>query len=376
MKILHLTHTDTRYDNRILKELGALTEAELYQVTCIGVASDEGASLSKNELNANIITLRLITNLVKWAPMPIRHALMLIELYVVMSILGVKFKPNIVHCHDTMVLPVGVLIKIISKAKLIYDAHELESNKNGQTKILAKATLFIEKICWRRIDHFITVSDSIISWYEKNLGVKSHSLILNSPLICEVDIVADRYFHRLYDIPSDRLVFVYLGILGPGRGIDYIIEAFTQENINSHAVFIGYGELAVKIKEISTIEKNIHFHDSLPHEEVVSIVKNADVGLCLIENVSLSDYYCLPNKLFEYAFARLPILASDFPDILAVVNKYDLGKVCAINSKSINKAVHELEFKPPNPITADLTELGWPEQAKRLNILYLELLKK
>lgn len=376
MKILHLTHTDTRYDNRILKELGALTEAELYQVTCIGVISDEGASLSKNELNANIITLRLITNLPKWAPRPIRYALMLIELYVRMSILGVKFKPNIVHCHDTMVLPIGVLIKSISKAKLIYDAHELESNKNGQTKILAKVTLFLERICWRRIDHLITVSDSIISWYEKNLGVKSHSLILNSPFISKVDKVADRYFHRLYDIPSDRLVFVYLGILGFGRGVDYIIEAFSQENIKSHVVFIGYGELAAKIKENSIKNNNIHLHPSVPHEQVVQIVKNADVGLCLIENVSLSDFFCLPNKLFEYAFARLPILASDFPDISAVVNKYDLGKVCSIDSKSINQAVHQMELKPPNTITADLIELGWPEQAKRLNNLYVELFKQ
>jgi glycosyltransferase involved in cell wall biosynthesis len=375
MKILHLTHTDTSYDNRILKELGALTEEKLYQITCIGVASDEGASLSKNELNVNIIRLRLITNLPKWVFKPIRHALMLIELYVRMSILGIKFKPNIVHCHDTMVLPIGVFIKRISKTKLIYDAHELESNKNGQTQILAKATLFIEKICWKKIDHLITVSDSIISWYERNLGTKSHSLILNSPFINNRHIITDKYFHRLYDIPSERLVYVYLGILGSGRGIDYIIEAFSHENIKSHIVFIGYGELSAKIKKISMEKTNIHVHDSVPHEEVVSIVKNADIGLCLIENVSLSDYYCLPNKLFEYAFARLPILASDFPDISAVVEKYNLGKVCAIDSNSIIKAIQEMELNPPKSTTSDLTELGWPEQAKKLNNLYFNFLK-
>ena len=55
MNILHLTHTDARYDNRILKELGALVDIDSYNVTCIGFASNEGASRSKNELNAKLI---------------------------------------------------------------------------------------------------------------------------------------------------------------------------------------------------------------------------------------------------------------------------------------------------------------------------------
>ena len=40
-----------------------------------------------------------------------------------------KIKPKIVHCHDTLVLPIGLVVSLIFKSKLIYDAHELESNK-------------------------------------------------------------------------------------------------------------------------------------------------------------------------------------------------------------------------------------------------------
>ena len=29
------------------------------------------------------------------------------------------------------------------------------------------------EMCWWRIDHLISVSDSIISWYEKNIGKKT-----------------------------------------------------------------------------------------------------------------------------------------------------------------------------------------------------------
>lgn len=373
MNILHLTHSDSRSDNRILKELGALADTGLYNITCIGISSNNGASQSCHKLDAKIISLRLITNLPKWVSRPIRHFLMLTEFYIRLLREGIKVKPNIIHCHDTMVLPVGLIIKIITKAKLIYDAHELESNRNGQTKMLAKVTFFIEKKCWSKIDHFITVSNSIISWYEKEFGVKSNSLILNSPLIRKFNSVPNNYFHNLYSISTDKLVFVYLGILSSGRGIDYILDAFSQGTIESHIVFIGYGEMGSKIKEFSLKYSNIHLHDAVPHEEIVATVKNADVGLCLIENVSLSDFYCLPNKLFEYIFAGLPVLASNFPEISNLVKEHHLGNVCDVNFKSIHAEVSKMEKNHPERIASNLSELGWEKQSEKLRKAYMKL---
>lgn len=366
MNILHLTHTDTRFDNRILKEIGALSDTKLYNILCIGVASVERAAMSNSIPDAKILTLSLITKMPKWVPRPIRHTLMLTELYLRFTVLGIRHKAKIVHCHDTMVLGIGVIIKLISKSKLIYDAHELESNKNGQSKILSKATLYIEKACWSYVDHLISVSDSIIEWYNDNLGAKKSTLILNSPLIKSSEVKKGNYFHHLYDIKPSKLVFIYLGILGRGRGIDLILEAFCDEKIESHIVFVGYGEFEKKIFDIAQIENNIHLHEAVPHEDVVSLVASADVGLCLIENVSLSDYYCLPNKLFEYAFAGLPILTSDFPDITKMVHRYNLGKVCSVSSKSILSTIKEIEMKPLDRPSSDLTELGWHKQAERL----------
>lgn len=370
MNILHLTHTDTRFDNRILKEIGALTDTKLYNILCLGVSSVERAAMSNSIPDAKIRTLRLITKMPKWVPRSIRHLIMLIELYLRFTVLGIRHKPKIIHCHDTMVLAIGVFIKIISKSKLIYDAHELESNKNGQSKILAKATLFIEKLSWSYVDHLISVSDSIIEWYNINLGVKKSTIILNSPIIKSSAEKKVNYFHHLYDIEHSKLVFIYLGILGRGRGIDLILDAFCDENIESHIVFVGYGEFEKKISDIAKIKNNIHLHEAVPHEDVVSLVANADVGFCLIENVSLSDYYCLPNKLFEYAFAGLPILTSDFPDLSKLVNRYNLGKVCSLNLRALICIIKEMESYPLKRLSADLTELGWQRQGEKLISAY------
>jgi glycosyltransferase involved in cell wall biosynthesis len=269
-----------------------------------------------------------------------------------------------------MALPGATLIKLITGAKLIYDAHELESDKSGQTPSLSKATIIIERFCWSSIDHLISVSSSILNWYHSNLGSKPSSLVLNSPVIKESCSTSDRYFHDLYNISYDKLVFVYLGILGHGRAIEIILEAFCKEKIKSHVVFVGYGELESKIKEFSLQNVNIHLHKPVPHEEVVSLVKNADIGLCLIENVSLSDYYCLPNKLFEYTFAGTPVLASDFPEIRKFVEQYHLGSCCTLDPSSIFNSILDMENSKPERLTDDLAELSWQNQAKKLVTAY------
>ena len=68
-----------------------------------------------------------------------------------------------------------------------------------------------------------------------------------------------------------------------------------------HIVYLGYGSEKTNYLSYQKYN-NIHIHDAAEHQQVVSLAQSADVGLCLIENISLSDYYCLPNKLFEYIF--------------------------------------------------------------------------
>ena len=115
-------------------------------------------------------------------------------------------------------------------------------------------------------------------------------------------------------------------------------------------------------------------HDAVPHAEVVPIVKSADFGLCLVQNVSLSDYYCLPNKLFEYCFAGIPVLASDFPDIRSVITKYNIGECCDLVHDAIRKAVKDLENSDKKFYFSDLTPLSWQAQQSKLEILYAQIL--
>ena len=159
--------------------------------------------------------------------------------------------------------------------------------------------------------------------------------------------------------------------------IDLLLEIFSKSSAKSHIVFIGDGFLENKIKSFSKKNSNIHLHKKVPHNQVVNLIKSADVGICIIENVSLSDYYCLPNKLFEYSFAGLRVICSDFTEISNYIISNKLGEVCKVNFESIKKAIKIIEKQGTKKVNTNLKNYSWANQAKKLvNIYKKELLIK
>ncbi len=376
MNLLHLTHTDVKTDSRILKELNALGGLTSYQLYVIGVAEEAatGGVSIHDGVTITLVNLRSRT----WRMLPQIFRLILVYVEMLLKVLSSAWhiRPHLIHCHDTPLLPLAVFLSYIFHGQLIYDAHELESNKNGQSKMISRITLFIEKACWSRINGFITVSNSILRWYQIHFIKKDSALILNSPVVDDLQGKAKNewYFHNLYQISRDCLVFVYLGLFVSGRGIEKLLEVFSDQKISSHIVFIGRGHLRDIIERYSSSISKIHLHDSVPHEQVVGLASNADYGVCFVENVSLSDYYSLPNKLFECAFAGVPILASDFPDIREMVKDYELGTVTSDNVNSIIDNIMNLEMAGRQRLTKDLLPLSWHAQAEHLRALYRRVL--
>jgi hypothetical protein len=143
--------------------------------------------------------------------------------------------------------------------------------------------------------------------------------------------------------------------------------------MNHHLVFLGSGSLDNAIHKVIEGNDKIHIHEPVTHDQVIHLAKNADFGLCLIEDVSLSDWLCLPNKFFEYAFACLPMIVSDFPELSEVVQSYSLG--IAIGSKSeelvtLLRNDSELDRLKSLVSNSDLYELSLEHQYSKLNALH------
>lgn len=383
--VIHISNTDIEFDSRIRKELLALSSVNQSKITAIGVA-DKNVAVRKELDGADLQSFSLWSRKLRWLPRAICYFFELIEFTVLATLEARKLakeannSTSIVHCHDAFALPSGYLLKRLCGLVLVYDAHELESDKNGQNKILSLATLWIEKFCWPKVDLLVSVSDAIIAWYLEKFSKKPSVLVLNSPLIAEgserSSIKTDgRYFHEKFDIPQDHKVFVYLGILGPGRGIEMCLDAFETTLGKVCVVFVGFGALERVISDRASRSNKIFFHAAVPHDQVVGLVSHADFGICLIENVSLSDYLCLPNKLFEYSFAGLPILASDFPEIKKTVEKYSLGVCCSPTVGDLRKLLDKLDGIQIKYTKDSIYDLSWQVQAERLRAAYSALIK-
>ncbi len=375
-KILHLTQTDIRSDSRILKAIDTAATSG-YKVLGVGVDFNEGESESRVPYGAAIHSTRLISKRLKYLPKLLVHFSVFCEFFIRSIALSIKYNPDLIHCNDTLVLPIGVIVKIFTKSKLVYDAHELESNRNALSPYLGKLTLFIERVLWRFVDALIVVSPSIQTWYRKYVGDKESEVVLNSPAIKEDTRPKRRsYLRDRFGIPEESKIFLYIGILAPGRGIELLVEVFSQAGIKSSLVFLGYGEMSGNLHQVASEHNNIYVHGAVSHGEVVSIASSADMGFCLIQNVSLSDYYSLPNKLFEYCFAGIPVMASNFPDISDVVRRYNLGMCVDLDVASITEAVEKFEAGSIDVSfdVADLDELSWAAQAGKLTRLYRKIL--
>lgn len=377
--VLHVSHTDIRSDSRIIKEINCLSEAG-YKVTALGVDFDEGGKTAFINKNIELKTISIASNKLRfsrWLPKIFVHVLIVLELTFKFFFLAKSLRPRIIHCHDTLVLPLCALVKFFTKSKLIYDAHELESNKNGTSKIGGRLTLFVERTLWGAVDGFITVSNSILDWYSENVGFKVNAkVILNSPITPSTGCFKDsNYLRERFAIPADKKIFIYVGILGEGRYIEDLVKIFQNASISSHLVFVGYGKLERFLNEVTAYQSNIHLHEAVIHDKLIPIISSADVGLCLLPNVSLSDYYCLPNKFFEYVFSGIPVISSDMPEMSSLISCRNLGVTCELNYESIIDTVVMLENEQVNVDFdfEDIEDLSWNAQVEKLILLYSDI---
>lgn len=373
--VLHITHTFPQTDARILKEALALSH-EGFQITLIGISP--GASNS--HLHEQYTCLQFITpysffRLFKFLPSFLRHLLSFIEIYCKISFHLFTRRFSLIHCHDIWLLPLAVLYKLIYRVPLIYDSHELQSSANYTTFLQRFLIARFESFVWPFIDHLIVVSSSIKSWYLYMYGPKNTTIIYNSPPIPSSK-PSSSYLRDCFSVPPSSKIFLYSGAFVNGRSIPHVLRIFS-EMTDHHVVFVGDGHLKPLIQNYADQYSNIHIHPFVSHDILLNIISSADVGICLIENICLSYYYSLPNKLFEYCFAGLYILSSDFPDISRVLNTYSGSSVCNPTYESIKSSILSLiSTNTPRvcPSNEFIFEYSWPSQSSKLISLYSQLL--
>jgi glycosyltransferase involved in cell wall biosynthesis len=151
-------------------------------------------------------------------------------------------------------------------------------------------------------------------------------------------------------IPGKKII-LYQGAVNIGRGLEWVIDAMPYID-NAILYIIGDGDILQKLKQKvkeMALESKVIFHGKVSGNTLPTYTSSGDIGLCLLENKGLNYYYSLPNRVFAYLHAHVPILASPFPEITQIVKKYNTGVLTNENEPlKLAKTIREMLDNPPD----------------------------
>ncbi|MEA1892104.1 MAG: glycosyltransferase family 4 protein [Campylobacterota bacterium] len=338
MTNLHISLTEMRNASRVLKETNSILNHGI--ASKVYIASLHASDLEEEKIyRDNLILNRFKLSSRKLSKNLVVQVFKYFEFIYRVTLFYRKKDIKMVNIHTVALLPLGVLLKYLYKATLVYDTHELETETNGSNGLRKKLAKFMEKSLIKKCDIVFVVSENIADWYAKEYDIKRPIVVKNVPRL--IDSKKTNHFRENLSIRDDSAIVLYQGGLSKGRGVDLLLDVFKKRDDDKVViVFMGYGQLEEDIKIASKENNNIFFHPAVAPEIVLDYTSSADIGISFIENTCLSYYYCLPNKLFEYAMAGLPVIVSNMKEMRELVEMYDMGIVVEddkIESSAIDK---------------------------------------
>lgn len=375
---LHLYPSNFTHETRILKITKSLADAGVFDEIHIGAMWEEGLEETEQiDDRRRVWRVRLRT-----ATLPrnfVTKSLKFLEWMAVILLRYRKQDVRVVNCHSLSVLPLGVAFKLLKRSTLVYDTHELETETDGLGSVRKLLFKVLEAMLIPFVDFTVVVSDSIAAWYRNRYGLKNIEVIKNVPYRPKESGQASRksLLREKFHLAEDDIVFLYQGVLEKSRCIEPILSGFLNPLPKKHIVFLGYGDLEAVIQEHASKHSNIHFHPAVKPDELQSYTEGADVGFALLEDC-LNNRCALPNKLYQYLFAGLPVITSDFPEMGRIIDEYGCGWKVSADERSLQELVNritseEILLKSANAIACHEL-LGWEAEEKKLLRIYWESL--
>ncbi|HAT38334.1 MAG TPA: glycosyl transferase family 1 [Gemmatimonadetes bacterium] len=364
---LHVSLTSFENESRILKESSSLIDAgfvDRVRVTALGDGKlNEYVDFDNGRSSAWRIELRSR----KWPRNLLFQGAKYFEYAARVLSHGRDIQATVITIHSLALLPLGVVAKWLLKARLVYDCHELETETFGLTGLRQNLSRIVERLLIGHADLVIVVSESIRRWYADSYGITNIVTVLNCPPYRKPR--RTRRLHESLSIPEDRKIVIYQGGIIKGRGVESLLEAFAGHDDGEHVlVCMGYGDLEGMVKDHADRYENIYLQKAVPPDVVLEYTASADYGVSYIDNPSLNDRYCLPNKLFEYIMAGLPVIVNDAPEQKRLVKQTGIGVVLGeLSSDSMSGALGKLASLNNERLEASIgataREYSWENQA-------------
>ncbi len=225
---------------------------------------------------------------------------------------------------DTL-LPNYIVHKLQNK-KLIYDSHELftEVPELVIRPRIRKFWLALESYIMPKLKNVITVNRLIKSIYEERYGISVH-VVRNIAPPLKNSLPDSNLSHA---VKGSRKMLILQGSgINKDRGAEEAVLMMTYLN-NAILYIIGGGDVFNNLKILvkkNQLEDKVFLIDKLPYRQLMEYTKIADLGLSLDKNTNLNYEFSLPNKIFDYLQAGIPMAVSSRKLVAEIIKQHDLG---------------------------------------------------
>jgi len=283
-------------------------------------------------------------------------------------------KASIIFAEDIYTLPFVIIFGKLKRVKIYYDSRELFGYLAGLKDKQFKQLFWkwIEKVFIKKADYVMVTGSMDGEFLKREYGINNLILLRNLPRYYKPSAKAE--LHSQLQIDKSKKIILYQGVLLKGRGIEMVFSVLKEL---SECVFViaGGGEFEKyyqALAEQMNLIDQVYFIGKFTQEDLPKVTSSADIGVALVENISTSYYYALPNKLFEYIMAEVPVVVSNLPQMKDVVEKYDVGYAVGFNAmdelvsafkKLTDSSLHE--SKKQNCQVAS-QELNWDNEVTSL----------
>ncbi len=287
-------------------------------------------------------------------------------------------RASLLVSNDLDTLPAAYSVSRIKRLPLIYDSHEFFTEvPELQGRFARRVWLWFEQRIFPKLKDVITVSDSIAAAYQRKYGVAVH-VVRNLPSRDHLPQVQPLTPAEA-GIPEGKKVVILQGSgINRDRGGEEAVGAmrYVDETV---LLVVGSGDALPAMKKIveeEGLQEKVFFIPRQPLERLYRYTALAGVGLSLDKDDSLNQLYSLPNKIFDYIYNGVPVLASDLPEVARIIKEYDVGLVLdEYSEEAMASAINwmlERDYKKmkKEQLQRAAATLVWEHEKETLKMIY------
>jgi glycosyltransferase involved in cell wall biosynthesis len=280
--------------------------------------------------------------------------------------------------NDLDTLPANFLASKVKNKPLVYDSHEYFTEvpeligRPGVKKVWE----WLEKKMVPDIKYAFTVCNSIAKIYEDKYGTK-FKVVRNLP-------VTGSFTPQTEKSENQQKIILYQGAVNIGRGLEQAILAMHFIE-NAKLIIAGDGDIKTILQNLvqkENLHNKVEFYGRLSLEELTKLTPQADLGLSIEEDLGLNYRFALPNKLFDYIQAQVPVFITNLPEMAAIVNQYQIGEITdSLEPRHLAEKItdaltnHEKRKIWKSNLPAAAKDLTWENEEKVIWELFSGFLK-